>query len=230
VTLALLLIAAIEPSPVAIDGHLMVGTSLLSEQGELPSFALSPTFERLTTWVHVRGGIVDSQPNTQLGTELGFEFELRIGVTPNEAKDVHRSAPLALDASAGLAMRAFTFNVPFLGMIVPHLSLELGAGGGHWWSDTPRLAVIGGVRGAIGSSGGVSLEADYTLVPFVITGAPGELKTQHLEHRVAVGIGGGPLGLSVWLRFSRQRWKLPQDEDFSSTTGRALGVGLEWRP
>jgi hypothetical protein len=74
------------------------------------------------------------------------------------------------------------------------------------------------------------MEADYTLVPFVITGAPGALETQHLEHRVAVSIGADPVGLSVWLRFSRQRWKLPEDEDWTSTTGRALGVGVEWRP
>jgi hypothetical protein len=177
----------------------------------------------------VRGGIVDSQPNTQLGTELGFEFEARVGVTPDESNEVNDTTPLGLDLSAGLAMRAFTFNEPFLGMLVPHLSLELGVGGGHWWSDTPRFAVIGGLRAAVGAAG-VGLEADYTLVPFVITGAPGELRTQHLEHRIAIGIGAGPIGLSVWLRFSRQRWKLPDDDEFSSTTGRALGVGIEWRP
>jgi hypothetical protein len=227
---ALLLIAALEPSPLAIDAHLMLGSALMQESGELPTIASTPEFDRYCTWIHFRGGIVDSQPNTPLGTQLGFEFEVRLGFTPDEAKELHDALPLGFAAAVGISMRTFTFNVPFLGMIVPHLSAELGAGGAHWWSDTARLSVLGGVRAAIGNEDGVSLEADYTLVPFVVTGSPGELRVKNLEHRVAVSIGAGPIGLAVWIRFSRQRWKLSADEDFSTTNGRAIGVGLEWRP
>jgi hypothetical protein len=230
VSLALLLLAALEPSPVAIGSHLILGADLRQEVGELPSFAPAREFDRYAGWIHLRGGIVDSQPNTQLGTQLGFEFDVRVGFTPNEAEEVHESIPLGFIANAGLAMRAFTFNEPFLGMLVPHLSLEFGAGGGHWWSDTPRLSVIGGLRGAIGTTGGLSMEADYTVAPFVISGAPGDLTVKHVEHRVAIGIGAGSIGVAVWLRFSRQRWRLTEEDDFATTTGRSLGVGLEWRP
>jgi hypothetical protein len=89
--IALLMLIAAEPSPIAIGDHLVVGYSLTQENGELPSFALDPEFDRYTSWVHVRGGVVDSQPNTQLGTELGFEFELRLGFTPDESSS--NSAP-----------------------------------------------------------------------------------------------------------------------------------------
>jgi hypothetical protein len=223
---ALLLFAALEPSPIAIDSQLMLGTALMQESGELPGL---PDFDRYTGWIHLRGGLVDSQPNTPLGTELGFEFDVRLGFTPEESKALHDTIPLAFSAAVGLAMRTFTFNVPFLGMIVPHVSAELGAGGAHWWSDTARLSVLGGVRVALGSDGGVSVEADYTLVPFVVSGSPGDLRVKHLEHRISASIGGGPVGLLAWFRLSRERWKLSGDAVDSTTTGRALGVGLEWR-
>ncbi len=227
--IALLLLIA-DPSPLAIDGHLMIGTDLMQESGELPGIARARTFERFAPGVHLRAGFCDSEPNTPLGTQLGFEFALSLGFTPGEADDVHDALPVGFAASGGLSMRTFTFNVPFLGMVVPHLAIELGAGGGHWWSDTARFSVLGGVRVAIGTTGGLSVEGDYTLVPFVVTGAPGDLEVKPLEHRVAFSIGAGPIGLAVWLRFSRQRWRLPEDEAYSVTTGHAVGAGVEWRP
>lgn len=228
--LPILLLAAIEPSPVAIGPHLMLGAALLQESGELPAFAAERRFDRYASWIHFRGGIVDSQPNTPLGTQLGFEFDVRLGFTPPEAEDVHDGLPIGFLANVGLAMRTFTFNVPVLGMIVPHLQAELGAGGGHWWSDTARFSMLGGVRVALGGPGGVSLEADYTLVPFTVSGAPGDLKVRHLEQRISVTLGGESVGLAVWIRLARQRSKLPDDLDFVTTTGRSLGIGFEWRP
>lgn len=207
----------------------MAGMDLLQSAGQLPGFGGEDAFERTTYWLHFRAGIASDSPGTLLGTQLGVEVDIAVGVTPPESKALNDGFPMGFAGRVGLDLRALTFNIPLQGVLMPHLSVELGAGGAHWWSDTARLSFIAGARLAVAGPGETNLEADYALVPFVLTGSPGDLDVRHLEHRITVTAGAGFIGLGVWLRFTRDDWRLSAGDPYATTTGRAIGASLEWR-
>jgi hypothetical protein len=225
-------VAGAEPSPLAIGQYVMLGADLVQGTGELPrlSAALPRTFDRRSAWVHLRFGVAESKGSTILGTQLGFEIDLRAGFTPSEAKEIHDPFPAGFEGTLGLSMRAFTFTVPLHGMIVPHVEAGLGAGGAHWWSDTARFSISGGLRVAVAAPGEVNLEVDYTIAPFTKTGSPRELEVQHLEHRLLVTLGGGPIGIGVFVAVTRDRWRDGPAGAYETAGGRAIGASLEWRP
>lgn len=220
------------PSPLAVGPgqHAMLGLDLLRSSGQLPAFSGEGSFERTSYWIHLRAGTASDSPGTLLGTQLGVETDLALGFTPAESKTLHDAFPIGFSGRVGLVLRALTFNVPLQGVLMPHLSVELGAGGAHWWSDTARLSFIGGARLAVAGRGEANLELDYAVVPFVLTGSPGDLVVRHLEHRISVTAGASFVGLGLWLRFTRDEWRVSDGVPYMATTGRAIGASLEWRP
>lgn len=231
-TLLLLLVpsaALADPSPVAIGQRSMLGFSVAETSGSRPVFAAGAVaYDQLGYWLELRGGASGSSGDTALGTQLGVEYGLGLGVTPRESNHEGDRTPLAARGRLALALRAVTFDLPVEGMVSFRLGFEGATGGAHWWSDTARLAPVIGSRLAVQSGKNGRGELEYELLPVWWGGAPDALSVHRLEHRLGLTIGAGSVGLRFQVALSDER-TTNEEGSFSRTTSRTLSLGLEWR-
>src|SRR5687768_2280149 len=81
--------AAIIPNPaiaagsIGIDDAAAFGLTWVHTTGDVPADLAGPeTFTQNAFWIVLRGGSIDSSGESDLGTQLGVEFDLRAGLTP----------------------------------------------------------------------------------------------------------------------------------------------------
>lgn len=165
---------------------------------------------------------------TGLGTQIGPEFEMRLGFADNERPGPGGRSPVAFDLALGLGMRAWSFNVPLPGMLALFATAELGAGGAHWWAEKARLAFVGG--GRLGLRLGVRLRAEleYRLNPYTVLRAPGDLRVSPLEQRGLVTVGYGDLGFGLGASFTHLRAQ--RDALVEHGRARTLTLMMQYRP
>ncbi len=226
IALGLLLVAG--PSPIALDGHFMMGARWADSRGEVPSF-ISGRASQKSTWFHLRGGFSNQRRSTFLGSNMGFEYALRFGITPSEVAQIKR-VPLAADGQLAFALRTYSFERPFPGVLVGRLGVELGQGGGYWWSAGARFSPWLGARLMLGTENGGGLELEYGLHPRIYLKEPDALDIRRTEHRLAAFVTAKSWGLGVWFTEGRTRARLQDTLNFEAVRGWSLGVGLEWRP
>lgn len=234
-TLALLLslapatAEAARTGAVRLEGGSALGVVLQQVRGTLPQLELAgDRVERTAVWIHARGGVVQTNSTSDLGSQLGVAYELRLGITPRDTDRGGDGVPVGFAGRLEMVYRTYTFQLPADGMIALHVGGELGAGGAHWWSDSARWSFLGGVLLAVGPEEGSGFEVDYTLVPHVFGSAPSDLTVNRTEHRLRATIGSDGLGIGVWATLFVERSKR-EGGAFVRTTGTIAGIGVEWR-
>lgn len=202
---------------------MMLGPRLERIQGERP---FGQEFSRTNFWAHLRGGVTSAGPVTILGSQFGFEYGARVGVGPSDRDDVFFAAGTTLQ----IAYRGLSFQGPVIGQLAVHmgLDLEFATKGRWWWNETAKLAPLIGARLAIAADANTGLELDYTLVPLTIGFTPDSLSVRRVEHRVALTIGAGDIGIGAWLILSPMRYQIDAS-GFRSTLERTVAIGMEWR-
>jgi hypothetical protein len=188
-------------------------------------------WSHISTWLQLTGGMTMDEPGTDLGSQLGLEWSLKLGVTPNQAPNYRDLAPLAFDGSLAMALRTFSWRRPYYGALIVLAGGELGAGGGHWWSDSARMTFFGGARLVAQSIDGASnIELTYILAPFEFSGRP-ELvaNSRRVEHRAGITFGRGLLGVGAWVYGVVQSVRLTGGESRISADGFGFGTTLELR-
>ncbi len=201
-------------------------------QGSRPDFLpVAHDYTQRRLWLHARiGATFGRSSTTALGTQVGMEMGARLGFTEEESDPLRDRWPVGFAAHSFAAFRAFTFNVPMDGMLVFLAGGEVGAGGAGWWSNSLTLSPMLGARLATRWVDELRVEADYLLVPRVITGSPRHLDVDRLEHRAALRVAYGRLALGATVVVSREQVR-SRDRTHTDTTGeRSLGALVEWRP
>ena len=175
-----------------------------------------------------KGGVTVAE--SSLGSQLGFELEFRLGYQASESERYEERSPVLFALGMQLAMRVLTFNVPLEGQLVLHTGAELAAGGRLWWSEKARLGVLAGGRMAVRLYRSWSFEADYTLVPAMLSRAPRDLHVDHLEQRLLLTLSQGPVAIGARFVWRRQRATPGEGPGLAYGHGRGLGFVVELRP
>lgn len=206
--------------------------------GSIPLRLLDPAattlesrdWSQISTWIQLTGGVTSRSSDTDLGTQVGVEWSLKAGYTPNEVEEYRQAAVVGFAGSVAIAFRTLAWSGPFYGAILVLAGGELGAGGGHWWSDTARLTFFGGTRIVTAQRYGEgALELTYLLAPFELGGTPGSMRSRRVEHRVGLTAGLDPLGVGLWFTGIQQSVRLEGEADYVGVGGTAIGGSLELR-
>ena len=176
------------------DSGGMIGADVFLRQGERP--AGGGTYQQWGAWWRMRMGWT-SGSRSELGSRLGFEGEVGLGYTQNEQTPLRSRTPATFMTRLGIPIRFYTFNRPFLGAAVAHVSLEFATGGGRWWSKGGRLSWVNGVRLLTRPGDLLGVELDYALVPLVLAKAPGVAQSHRMEHRFWLSLGRAPWGIGL---------------------------------
>lgn len=194
-----------------------------------PSLELG-SWTQISTWLQLTGGLVSRSADTDLGSQFGAEWSLRLGVTPKEVKGDRDQAPIGFDGSAAMAFRTVAWSGAFYGAIVVLAGGELGAGGGHWWSDTARMTFFGGARLVTAQREGTgALELSYVIAPFTFGGSPGDLKSRRVEHRIGLTAAIDQIGLGAWFYGVVQSVAFGGEAERTSVGGTGFGGSVEVR-
>ncbi len=220
--------ARAELSTIAVDHVAALGVKVAHTSGHRPFSGSKAAYKQTTYWLESRGGLVGGGNTTALGTQLGLEYAIALGVTPKESDSFRGADVFGFMARLGAAMRAYSFNTPFDGSLVLHLSTELGWGGSLWWSDTARWSFLGGLRLAVKPAKKFRFELEYTLVPFVFSGNPSDLDVTHREHRVFATLGLGDVGVGLEVRLSEEETTRLSGPALSSSS-QSWVLFVEWR-
>jgi hypothetical protein len=171
--------------------------------------------------VGTRGELINAQP--------GLELESKIGHWGAEDPVYIDRFGLGMSLRGSFVARTHAFNSPCLGMLAFHFGIELAYGFEHWWSNSFRISPIGGIRTGFRAFQHVRLELDYMLVPHVMTGSPGKIDVDRLEHRGEARLAIGPIGIGVrathGLNHTRNNDRTKKATGYDNT----LGVMLEYR-
>lgn len=223
---------AYSPGTLSLERSVRLIYEVRRTTGEIPR-ELDPRGEwsKISTWIQLTGGVTSRDPDTDVGSNFGVEWSLKVGVTPGQAPKYRNVAPLAFDGSVALAFRTYSWRKPFYGAIVVLGGGELGAGGGHWWSDTARATVFTGARFlAQERDGEAAMELTYILAPFVFSGNPQEISnSRRVEHRVGLTFGNGLMGVGGWVHGVRQTVRLDGVDGRREADSFALGATVEMR-
>jgi hypothetical protein len=222
-------IAIAESSPLAIGQKLKLGFDVARAEGKRPSFVPGDReYDQMGYWLHLRTAVSSETGDDPLGTQLGFEYAVALGITPKESGEPSDRAPIGAFTSLALALRAFTFDLPIEGMVAFRLGGQIGAGGAHWWSDSPWFGFIVGSRVGLFFGGEIRAELDYEIMPHAFGSSPGEIEVRHLEHRFGLSLGAGEFGVAAHGTIGDDRSRSPIG-DRASTSSRTLTFSIEWR-
>lgn len=206
--------------------------------GSIPLRLLEPTatalelrdWKQISTWIQLTGGVTTRSSDTDLGTQVGVEWSLKVGLTPNEVKEYRDAAIVGFAGSLAVAFRTVSWSGPFYGAILILAGGELGAGGGHWWSDTARLTFFGGARMVTAQKyGSGALELTYILAPFEFGGTPDSIRSRRVEHRIGLTAAVDAVGFGIWFYGIQHSVRFGDETNYVSVGGTALGGSVELR-
>jgi hypothetical protein len=219
-----------ETTPIAMGPapYVTMGLALTLAQGSRPSvLGMTPYYQQLALGYRVRGGWVTDA--TELGTQVGYEMDIFLGYVSKESAPLDPEDEVGFSMLLGVPMRVWSWNAPFSGAVVLHLGAELSAGFANWWSNTARLGIVPGVRVVGRFAWGVGVELDYSVVPFLISGAPHGLSYGRFEHRVLLTGGIGVVGVGVELRLSHDQTRVPESPLVQYSGDQMLSFVAQWR-
>jgi hypothetical protein len=226
------------PGTLGVSKTTKLVTMITFRNGEIPAKLIDPRLPATSTidwktigaWVQLTGGLTTDDQDTDFGSQLGVEWSLRLGAQETEVPEYRTVVPLGFDGGLALALRTVAWNYPFEGAVVVLIGGELGAGGGHWWSDTVRGTFFGGARMVTrGRDNNASFELSYFLAPWVFSGTPGDLRSRRVEHRLGATFALSTLGVGAWVTGVSQSVQLPGESEFLGVGGVGFGISIELR-
>lgn len=219
---------AADASPLAIGQHTFLGLQIQRIEGTRSPLVWAPRrYGQTLLDFSVRAGASGDSAGTDLGSQLGIDFEAGLAIALRESDETGTPAPFRLRARPAMTFRAFTFNTPTDGMLCFRLGPELVLGGATWWAGAARLSINGGVRLAL-AAGSARAELDYELVPWMVADTPAELSLSRVEHRLSLAVGVEPAAMTAGFIWSDER-SFRRDGPRFESGSLAFVIGVEYR-